>query len=87
MWRPAFGVLAAVAALAVAGSGAWSMISDAYPTDFVKREALARCTANDTRFVRFSSQDRDNCYAGLHVPGYAHPDALIQTDETRAFRP
>lgn len=47
------------------------MISDAYPTDFVKREALARCTANDTHFVRFSSQDRDNCYAGLHVPGYA----------------
>ena len=64
------GVVGVFLAAGFLGAGALTSVSEAYPADFVKREALARCTANDARFFRFSSHDRATCYSSLHVPGY-----------------
>ncbi|HEY1795059.1 MAG TPA: hypothetical protein VGG57_02955 [Stellaceae bacterium] len=36
---------------------------DAYPADPFKSEALRNCLAHDPGFIRFSSQDRADCYA------------------------
>jgi len=59
---PALIVLAALF-----GRDAIAFVEDSYPNDRLKREALARCEANDGHFRRFFSEHRNACYARAHV--------------------
>ncbi|HEX5320170.1 MAG TPA: hypothetical protein VFW46_13495 [Stellaceae bacterium] len=45
------------------GVGALKYVRDAYPADPFKSEALRHCLAHDPAFIRFSADDRANCYA------------------------
>jgi len=38
-----------------------------YPTDTVRSEALNRCAAANSHFLRFSAEDRDQCYHVAHI--------------------
>jgi hypothetical protein len=51
-------------------AGGPATIAEAYPYDHAKREALAKCEAGDSHFVRFLAADRNACYLGLHLAGY-----------------
>ena len=59
-WRV---VVPAVILFALFDIGAIKFIRDAYPADPFKAEALAKCVAGDPGFVRFFSDQRDQCYA------------------------
>jgi hypothetical protein len=74
MPRPRFLVAAIITVVAVPVlvlAGVPTKIADAYPYDYAKREALARCEAGDSHFIRFLARDRAACYAGLHLAGYS----------------
>jgi hypothetical protein len=43
--------------------GGLKFVRDAYPADPFKSEALRNCLLHDRAFIRFSSQDRADCYA------------------------
>lgn len=56
------GIVSAIALLLL-GVGGLRFVPDAYPADPFKSEALRNCLANDRGFIRFSSEQRANCYA------------------------
>jgi hypothetical protein len=56
-------VVPALVVLLLLYVGATKFISDAYPADPFKSEALAKCVAGDPGFVRFFPGERDRCYA------------------------
>jgi len=58
-------VLAAVVFLF--GTHAVAFVKAGYPSDTIRREALARCAAADIHFLRFSAQDRTDCYKTAHL--------------------
>ncbi len=60
-------VLAAVVFLF--GTHAVAFVKAGYPSDTIRREALARCAAADTHFLRFSAKDRIDCYKTAHLDG------------------
>jgi len=43
--------------------GGLKFVRDAYPADPFKSEALRNCVMHDRAFIRFSPQDRAECYA------------------------
>lgn len=76
--RPRLLVAAVVVAVGVPVaivSGLPSAIADAYPYDYAKRAALAKCEAGDPHFLRFSARDRNTCYLGVHLAGYTPTSA------------
>jgi hypothetical protein len=46
--------------------GGLKFVRDAYPGDPFKSEALRNCLAHDSGFIRFSPEQRADCYA--HQP-------------------
>ena len=60
------GLLCAVAI--VYGANALSFVTDAYPKDRLRAEALDRCSSGNTRFFRFSEREREGCYAQVGLP-------------------
>ena len=66
--RPIF-FAAAVAAIAtgpIRDAGV-AFFQAGYPQDPVKRAALAKCQAVNPAFVRFSEDERADCYLRLHA--------------------
>jgi hypothetical protein len=45
------------------GVGGLKFVRDAYPADPFKSEALRNCLAHDSGFIRFSPEQRADCYA------------------------
>jgi hypothetical protein len=78
MRRPRYLIAAIAAVIGVPAfllAGGPTTIMEAYPYDHAKREALARCEAGDTHFVRFLASDRNACYLGVHLAGYSPTSA------------
>ncbi len=60
------GGIALVVVILFFGSQAIAFMKAGYPPDTIKREALDRCAAADSHFLRFSAKDRIDCYRTAH---------------------
>ena len=68
-YRMAAGVVVLAAVVTFFGTQAVAYVKAGYPHDTIKREALDRCAAADTHFLRFSAKDRTDCYKTAHLDG------------------
>ena len=48
-------------------------IRTSYPADMAQREALSRCSISDSKFSRFSEEERLACYRQNHVAAAVPP--------------
>jgi hypothetical protein len=62
------GVTVLAAAAVFCGPQTIAFVKAGYPTDTPRREALDRCAAANTHFLRFSAEDRMTCYHIAHIP-------------------
>jgi hypothetical protein len=63
------GVVVLAAVVILFGTQAIAFVKAGYPTDTIRREALDHCAAADIHFLRFSAQDRTDCYKSAHLEG------------------
>jgi hypothetical protein len=63
------GIVVLVAVVILFGTQAIAFVRAGYPPDTIRREALDRCAAADTHFLRFSAKDRTDCYKTAHLEG------------------
>jgi hypothetical protein len=61
------GIAVLAAVVIFFGTKAIALVKAGYPPDTIKREALDRCAAADTHFLRFSAKDRIDCYKTAHL--------------------
>ena len=48
------------------GNHAIAFVKSGYPTNSIRREALDRCAAADSHFLRYLAKDRGECYRSAH---------------------
>ncbi len=80
------GAIAVAIVVALLNLGGIQFVRDAYPADPFKAEALAKCIAADSGFVRFFAYERSRCYArqprvtSQYSPGAPFPEHALSTD-------
>lgn len=57
----------ALMAFGASGGRIAHLLRTSFPSDFVQREALHRCSIADAKFSRFYESDRIACYQQNHV--------------------
>ena len=67
IYRTVAGVVVLAAVVILFGGQAIAYMKAGYPADAIQREALDRCAAADSHFLRFSAKDRSSCYHTSHI--------------------
>ena len=69
IYRMIAGAIVLVAVVVFFGDQAIALVKSGYPPDLIRREALDRCAAADSHFLRFLAKDRGDCYKSAHMEG------------------
>jgi|SRR5579862_5633855 len=70
-WICAAAVVVAGVAVLVRPGAIYSLVTEVYPSDPGKREALELCFLQDQRFNRLDAGERANCYSRAMLAGLA----------------
>jgi len=67
IYRAGAGSIVLAAVVILFGSHAIAFVKSGFPPDSIRREALDRCAAADSHFLRYLAKDRVECYRSVHL--------------------